>query len=68
MKTTILIIHHEPHILKLVKANLERSGYKVLTAPNDEKAREIMEREKPYFTINLDKEGMSELQGLLKRK
>jgi DNA-binding response OmpR family regulator len=68
MKTTILIIHHEPHILKLVKANLERSGYEVLTALNDEKAREIMESEKPDFTIHLDKEGMSELQGLLKRK
>jgi DNA-binding response OmpR family regulator len=65
MKTTILIIHHEPHILKLVKANLERSGYKVLTAPNDETAREIMEREKPYFTINLDKEGMNEVKELI---
>ena len=35
-KATILAVDDEPHVLKLVKANLESSGYRVLTAADGE--------------------------------
>jgi DNA-binding response OmpR family regulator len=50
-KATILAVDDEPHVLKLVKANLESSGYKVLTAEDGEKAVEIVERELPDLVI-----------------
>jgi DNA-binding response OmpR family regulator len=50
-KATILAVDDEPHVLKLVKANLESSGYKVLTAEDGEKAIELVERELPDLVI-----------------
>jgi DNA-binding response OmpR family regulator len=50
-KATILAVDDEPHVLKLVKANLEPSGYKVLMAEDGEKAVEIVEREVPDLVI-----------------
>ena len=50
-KATILAVDDEPHVLKLVKANLESSGYKVLTAEDGERAVEIVERELPDLVI-----------------
>jgi DNA-binding response OmpR family regulator len=50
-KATILAVDDEPHVLKLVKANLESSGYKVFTAEDGEKAVEIVERELPDLVI-----------------
>jgi DNA-binding response OmpR family regulator len=50
-KATILAVDDEPHVLKLVKANLESSGYKVLLTDNGEQAVEIIERELPDLVI-----------------
>ncbi len=50
-KATILVVDDEPHVLKLVKANLETSGYKVLTAANGEEALQMVERETPDLVI-----------------
>lgn len=50
-KATILAVDDEPHVLKLVKANLESSGYKVLLAGDGEQAIEIVEREMPDLVI-----------------
>jgi DNA-binding response OmpR family regulator len=50
-KATILAVDDEPHVLKLVKANLESSGYKVLTAEDGENAVEIVEHELPDLVI-----------------
>jgi DNA-binding response OmpR family regulator len=50
-KATILAVDDEPHVLKLVKANLESSGYKVLTAADGQRAVEITEREVPDLVI-----------------
>jgi DNA-binding response OmpR family regulator len=41
-KATILVVDDEPHVLRLVRANLESSGYRVLTAADgDEGLREV---------------------------
>jgi DNA-binding response OmpR family regulator len=50
-KATILAVDDEPHVLKLVKANLESSGYKVLTATDGAQAIETAERELPDLVI-----------------
>lgn len=50
-KATILAVDDEPHVLKLIKANLESSGYKVLLAGDGELAVEIVEREMPDLVI-----------------
>jgi DNA-binding response OmpR family regulator len=50
-KATILTVDDEAHVLKLVKANLEPSGYKILTATDGEQAIEIIERETPDLVI-----------------
>jgi DNA-binding response OmpR family regulator len=50
-KATILVVDDEPHVLKLVKANLELSGYKVLTAEDGEKAIARIEAELPDLVI-----------------
>lgn len=50
-KATILAVDDEPRVLKLLKANLESSGYKVLTAADGEEAIELVERQLPNLVI-----------------
>ncbi len=50
-KATVLVVDDEAHVLKLVKANLEPSGYKILTATDGEQAIETIEREMPDLVI-----------------
>lgn len=50
-KATILVVDDEPHVRKLVKANLESSGYGVLTAVDGEQAVEMVESEQPDLVI-----------------
>lgn len=50
-KATILVVDDEPHVRKLVQANLESSGYKVLTAEDGQTAVEVVERELPDLVI-----------------
>ena len=50
-KANILVVDDEPHVLKLVKANLESSGYRVLTAGDGAQAVEMVERELPDLVI-----------------
>lgn len=50
-KATILAVDDEPHVLKLVKANLESSGYKVLTAEDGQQALQVVESEMPDLVI-----------------
>jgi DNA-binding response OmpR family regulator len=48
---TILAVDDEPHVLKLLKANLESSGYKVLTAADGEQALQMVESALPDLVI-----------------
>jgi len=50
-KAIILVVDDEPHVRKLVQANLESSGYKVLTAEDGQTAVDIVERELPDLVI-----------------
>ena len=50
-KATILAVDDEPHVLKLLKANLESSDYKVLTAEDGEQALQLVEHELPDLVI-----------------
>ncbi|HSR31300.1 MAG TPA: response regulator, partial [Anaerolineae bacterium] len=50
-KATILAVDDEPHVRKLLKANLESSGYKVLTAADGEQALQMVESELPDLVI-----------------
>jgi DNA-binding response OmpR family regulator len=50
-KASILVVDDEPHVLKLVKANLETSGYRVLTAVDGEQAVRAVERDMPDLVI-----------------
>jgi DNA-binding response OmpR family regulator len=50
-KATILVVDDEPHVLRLVKANLEPSGYKILTAADGEQAMQTIERGVPDLVI-----------------
>ena len=51
IKATILAVEDEPRVLKLLKANLESSGYAVLTAAVGEEALQTMERELPDLVL-----------------
>lgn len=50
-KAMILAVDDEPHVLRLVRANLETSGYKVLTAEDGEKALTIVQEELPDLVL-----------------
>jgi DNA-binding response OmpR family regulator len=50
-KATILAVDDEPHVLKLIKANLESSSYKVLTAADGEEALRTVESELPDLVL-----------------
>jgi DNA-binding response OmpR family regulator len=50
-KATILAVDDEPHVLKLLKANLESSGYMVLTAADGEQALQLVEDKFPDLVI-----------------
>jgi DNA-binding response OmpR family regulator len=50
-KATILVVDDEPHVLKLVKANLESSDYRVLTAEDGEQAIRAVETKLPDLVI-----------------
>ena len=46
LKTRVLTVDDEGHILELLKYNLESSGYEVVQAETGEEALEIIEKEK----------------------
>jgi DNA-binding response OmpR family regulator len=50
-RATILAVDDEPHVLKLIKANLESSSYKVLTATDGEEAIRSVESELPDLVV-----------------
>ena len=50
-RATILVVDDEPHVRKLVKANLESSGYKVIQAEDGEQAIEMVESDLPDLVI-----------------
>ena len=50
-KATILVVDDEPHVLRLVRANLESSGYKVLTAADGDEGMQVVESELPDLVI-----------------
>ena len=50
-KATVLVVDDEPHVRRLVKANLESSGYKVLTAADGNQAINVVESETPDLVI-----------------
>lgn len=50
-KATILVVDDEPHVVRLVKANLESSGYRVLTAGDGEQGLRLVESESPDLVI-----------------
>jgi DNA-binding response OmpR family regulator len=50
-KASVLVVDDEPHVLKLVKANLETSGYRVLTAADGEAAVKTVEKDLPDLVI-----------------
>jgi DNA-binding response OmpR family regulator len=50
-KANILVVDDEPHVQKLVKANLETSGYRVLIAADGEQAVQAVDSEMPDLVI-----------------
>lgn len=51
MKVRVLIVDDEPDIVELLKYNLQAEGYDCLTAPNGEKALELVEKHKPDLIL-----------------
>ena len=49
----ILVVDDEPLIVKLLKHNLEKSGYEVLAAGNGREGLEVLEKE-PVDVVLLD--------------
>jgi DNA-binding response OmpR family regulator len=50
-RATILVVDDEPHVVRLVKANLESSNYKVLTAGDGEQGVRLVESDMPDLVI-----------------
>ena len=50
-KATILVVDDEAHVVRLVKANLEPSGYRILTATDGEQALRAVQGESPDLVI-----------------
>ncbi|MFC2023311.1 response regulator transcription factor [Chloroflexota bacterium] len=50
-KASVLVVDDEPHVLKLVKTNLELSGYRVLTASDGAQALSVAESELPDLVL-----------------
>ncbi|KAA3652948.1 MAG: DNA-binding response regulator [Bacteroidetes bacterium] len=50
-KETILLVDDEPDIIEIIQYNLEKEGYKVITANNGKKAIEIAENKNPDLII-----------------
>jgi two-component system KDP operon response regulator KdpE len=50
-QATILVVDDEPHVRKLVKANLESSGYRVHTAGDGEEAVDMVEKHQPDLVL-----------------
>jgi DNA-binding response OmpR family regulator len=51
IKANILAVDDEPHVIKLLKANLEPSGYRVITAADGEEAIRMVEQELPDLVL-----------------
>lgn len=51
MKHRILIVDDEPHIIELVKFNLEITGFEVLEATDGQQAIQITKKEKPDLVL-----------------
>ena len=51
MSKTILVADDEQNILKLVQMNLERQGYKVVTAPDGREALKLLETMQPDLLV-----------------
>jgi DNA-binding response OmpR family regulator len=50
-KATILVVDDEPNIVRLVKANLESAGYKVVSAADGEQAISMARQEMPDLVV-----------------
>ena len=61
-KPTILVVDDEQDIRKLVKFNLKRLGYKVLTADSGEEAIKIPAGSQPGKTIRIKGKGVPRLR------
>lgn len=51
MDKTLLVVDDELHILELIKFNMEKNGYNVITAENGLEALRIVEEEKPDLVL-----------------
>ncbi len=50
-KTSILLVDDDPHLIRLVRANLESVGHRVLVAMDARSALELVDREMPDMVI-----------------
>ncbi len=50
-KTSVLLVDDDPQLIRLVRANLESVGYKVLTAMDSRSALELVDMEAPDIII-----------------
>ncbi len=50
-KPRVLVVDDEPHMCKALRRILEMGGYKVTTAPDGEKALEIIREKKPEVVL-----------------
>jgi two-component system, OmpR family, alkaline phosphatase synthesis response regulator PhoP len=48
---TVLAVDDEEDILTIIRHNLEREGHRVLTAPNGDRAIELVREEKPDVVV-----------------